>query len=622
MLLHFTLDEHGFRCEDAPAIAAASTINYIKCHFDFRDEAWKSLDAVVAIFKSATYNVVAEVLLDSNNDCFIEPNIYKRGGNIQVKLVGDKYISDSVHSTTHVSAISEFYIKENVITPTVTPSKYDVFVAELEIAQNAVNAAISDIYQKAADGEFDGADGVGIASVSYNADGTVNVTLTDGTTFTSEYSMKGAKGDAGETGVGISNVLYGQDGTLTITMSDGTIYTSEYSMKGPKGDQGNTGESGEKGDPGFSPIANVSRSGNTVTISITDVNGTTTADVLDGEKGDKGDTGDTGATGNGIVSITKTGTVGLIDTYTITYTNGATDTFQVKNGENGSGSVSDVWVDDVSVVSGGIARITSPTASVALSVVTFTLNENDGTATADKTVAQLYQDWLAGKAIIGAVLTHSADVRDAIYCSLVEVYTESNYISLRFEISGPYIDGTNLGLHVLKLDFDNNGNGDTATYELHDYSLVQTTRTINGKALSSNITLSASDVDALPASTSIPSALSDLTNDMALSDFTNDVGYLTSYTETDPTVPAWAKAASKPSYTAAEVGAQPILVSGTNIKTVTGTSLLGSGDLLPSAVGYTTVIPTAANTTGLKFVLCDSEPSTKYDGWVYLIKES
>jgi len=40
-----------------------------------------------------------------------------------------------------------------------------------------------------------------------------------------------------------------------------------------------------------------------------------------------------------------------------------------------------------------------------------------------------------------------------------------------------------------------------------------------------------------------------------VSDFTNDAGYLTSYTETDPTVPAWAKAANKPTYTAAEVGA-------------------------------------------------------------------
>lgn len=40
-----------------------------------------------------------------------------------------------------------------------------------------------------------------------------------------------------------------------------------------------------------------------------------------------------------------------------------------------------------------------------------------------------------------------------------------------------------------------------------------------------------------------------------VSAFTNDAGYLTSYTETDPTVPSWAKASSKPSYTASEVGA-------------------------------------------------------------------
>ena len=42
-----------------------------------------------------------------------------------------------------------------------------------------------------------------------------------------------------------------------------------------------------------------------------------------------------------------------------------------------------------------------------------------------------------------------------------------------------------------------------------------------------------------------------------LSGFDNDMGYLMSYTETDPTVPAWAKAESKPTYTATEVGALP-----------------------------------------------------------------
>lgn len=50
------------------------------------------------------------------------------------------------------------------------------------------------------------------------------------------------------------------------------------------------------------------------------------------EKGDKGNTGETGETGNGIASVEKTGTNGLIDTYTITFTSGATTTFNVSNG--------------------------------------------------------------------------------------------------------------------------------------------------------------------------------------------------------------------------------------------------------------------------------------------------
>lgn len=42
-----------------------------------------------------------------------------------------------------------------------------------------------------------------------------------------------------------------------------------------------------------------------------------------------------------------------------------------------------------------------------------------------------------------------------------------------------------------------------------------------------------------------------------VSELTNDAGYIKGYTETDPTVPAWAKAQTKPAYTASEVGALP-----------------------------------------------------------------
>lgn len=49
----------------------------------------------------------------------------------------------------------------------------------------------------------------------------------------------------------------------------------------------------------------------------------------------QGGGGATGATGNGIVSIEKTGTNGLVDTYTITFTDGTTKTFDITNGSQG-----------------------------------------------------------------------------------------------------------------------------------------------------------------------------------------------------------------------------------------------------------------------------------------------
>lgn len=74
-------------------------------------------------------------------------------------------------------------------------------------------------------------------------------------------------------------------------------------------------------------------------------------------------------------------------------------------------------------------------------------------------------------------------------------------------------------------------------------SLVTTDLKINGKKLSSDITLTASDVGALPNTTAVPTKTSDLTNDS---------GFIAE--ETDPTVPAWAKASTKPSYNSGEIG--------------------------------------------------------------------
>jgi len=68
-----------------------------------------------------------------------------------------------------------------------------------------------------------GADGVGVADIKFNADYTMTISLTDGTTYTSP-SLRGEKGEKGDTG--------------------------STGPQGEKGDTGATGPQGEKGDTG------------------------------------------------------------------------------------------------------------------------------------------------------------------------------------------------------------------------------------------------------------------------------------------------------------------------------------------------------------------------------------
>lgn len=64
----------------------------------------------------------------------------------------------------------------------------------------------------------------------------------------------------------------------------------------------------------------------------------------------------------------------------------------------------------------------------------------------------------------------------------------------------------------------------------------------NGK---SNFSGNYADLSGKPTIPTVPSNVSA---------FTNDAGYITDYTESDPTVPSWAKAPSKPSYSKSDVG--------------------------------------------------------------------
>ena len=171
---------------------------------------------------------------------------------------------------------------------------------------------------------------------------------------TGDTGPQGPKGDTGDTGPtgatgnGISSAVLNADYTLTLNFTNGTSYTTPTPIRGATGATGPQGDTGPTGPTG--------------------------------PQGPTGETGPAGATGNGISSITKTGTVGLVDTYTIAFTDGTSTTFTVTNGQDGSSNVQ--WGD----ITGSIANQTDLSNALAAKAN----NSNIATIEAGTTATQTY----------------------------------------------------------------------------------------------------------------------------------------------------------------------------------------------------------------------------------------
>ena len=218
-------------------------------------------------------------------------------------------------------------------------------------------------------------------------------------------------------------------------------------LKGDKGDKGDTGAqglAGANGADGFSPIATVTPTDTGATISITDLNGTTTASITNGTDGQNGANGQNGADGfSPIATVTQTSTGATIS---ITDAQGTT-TADIANGTGSNAPIATTSVAGIvkpdgttitvapdGTISSASGHTLTPATDTTLGGIKVGSNLSitaDGTLSADAQQVTLYSS--TGQNTDGAMTqkaTTDALALKADSSSLAPVATSGNYNDL------------------------------------------------------------------------------------------------------------------------------------------------------------------------------------------------
>lgn len=241
----------------------------------------------------------------------------------------------------------------------------------------------------------------------------------------------------------------GSSVTVTKTTSpEGNLLFVIGVPQGIQGDKGDPGEIGATGPQGVSVTnATVNEDGDLV-ITLSSGSPINAGSVI-GPQGIQGEVGPTGASVDRIERTSGTGAPGTTDTYTVYLTDGKTGgTFQVYNGSNGAGA-GDFMADGSVPMTGALQMGGHKITNLA--------EPTDNTDAASKEY-----------------------VDDTITVSLVGNYIPTGQ---KGQANG-----------VASLD----GSGRVPNEQLPPMDYVPTSRTVNGHALSADVTLDADDVGAIP----------------------------------------------------------------------------------------------------------------------------
>lgn len=298
--------------------------------------------------------------------------------------------------------------------------------------------------------------------------------------------------------------------------NDGT----NWMMLAAKGDTGDTGEAAGFGTPTVTVDQTTGEASATVQVS-----GPDTAKIFAfAFSGIKGETGETGATGpqgpkgdpgTDVESISRTsgtGAPGTTDTYTMYASDGSIiGTFTVYNGANGTGT-GDLMANGSVPMTGNlqmggnrITNVGAPTAAadaVRQSDLEAVSNEVDGIISGETPITlPAATTAKRGGVIIGSGLSVTADGTVSANDQLPTGGTTGQILT-KTEDGEAWSNPPDTGVTTF------NGRTGAVSPQTGDYTAamvgaVPTSRTVNGQALTRNITLDAGDVGAVPTSRTV-----------------------------------------------------------------------------------------------------------------------
>lgn len=343
--------DQDLRLEDAPVISAGG-VNTDYLAVEFAGTEWDGYTKYATFSRSAF--LTFRVPLDAQNQCRVPNTILAEPGSMRFGVYGVKgadrrtsvvlaypiqegaYVKAAETDTAAVTGLSEELIAD-IIAEVTAANGYTLSTVDSSVSSTSTNPVQNKVLKAYIDakvaegggGSGGGGTGVSVTGAEIDASGHLIITLSDTSTIDAG-TAKGANGVTFVPSVSSAGVLsWTNDGSLT--------NPAPVTIKGANGTNGTNGTNGADGVSVTN--ATINASGHLI-ITLSNTN-TIDAGLVSSGGGSGG-----GTAGVGIQSIAKTSTNGLVDTYTITLTNGGTYTFTVTNGADGTNGTNGIDGDD------------------------------------------------------------------------------------------------------------------------------------------------------------------------------------------------------------------------------------------------------------------------------------